>query len=146
VTRDAHATPGPASPSLNIQPVDETAARPHSTATPEPTPSADDNIPEQIEEPAQDETPAAPARPSSEREIIDEATTIRGGPPSDDDTNIRPSRPLGMDDPIPDTMDPAAPPRKDEPFTPLVLPDDDELETPTIIIDRSMPLPDEDNE
>ncbi|MGB0637847.1 MAG: hypothetical protein ACPGTU_00845 [Myxococcota bacterium] len=95
--------------------------------------------------------PQAPQQPlttpAAKGQIMEEETTIRSPADVEEETNVRAiSRPLGLDDHVPDTMDPTIPARKNEPLTPITLPDDEELETPTILIDRTKPMTQDEDE
>jgi hypothetical protein len=93
--------------------------------------------------------PPPVTRETPQRQIMDEETTIRtpAEVEVEEETNVRPiTRPLGLDEHVPDTMDPTIPARKNEPLTPITLPDDDELETPTILIDRTKPMTQDEDE
>ncbi len=150
VTRDAHADSGP--DNRNIQP--------KARLPPPPKPIKQEEEEKETSstpDKPQPDTPVVRTRLPSPPEpipityppsqIMEEETTIRTPADGEEDTNVRPiTRPLGVDDDVPDTMDPTIPPRKNEPLTPISLPDDDELETPTILIDRTKPMPQDEDE
>jgi hypothetical protein len=146
VTRDAHAEPveSPSNPrpKARIPPPPKPIVGPNTQSSPDPAPTPKPVVRKRLPSPPQPVSSTDTKSP-----IMEEETTIRSAADAEVETNVRPiSRPLGLDDHVPDTMDPTIPARKNEPLTPITLPDDDELETPTILIDRTKPMTQEEDE